>query len=362
MNLRLPGPTPLPQAVLDSMSRQIINHRGDESAALIKKVTGTVQQLCGTTGDIYLMTGSGWAGVESAVVNTIAPGDTVLCVSAGYFGETFAKIAQIHGAAVESLTFPDGAIIDPDAVAAQLRAMRNVKAVLVTHNESYTGVAHPLREIAAAVNENSAALLHVDAVSATGAIDTQMDAWGVDTICTASQKALMGSPGLSLIAVSERAFQASTQCKNPRFYFDWAPYHESCKSHSTPTTAALTILYGLAAAADLILAEGIANVYTRHERVAAFTRERVRDLGLELFAYQGYSPTLTAVRMPEGVSSDDVRVRAREHGVEFGASWSRLQGKVLRIGHMGMTTEAEIDEAVEVLGDVIAQLRHPGAK
>ncbi len=359
MNLRLPGPTPLPQVVLDSMSRQIINHRGDESAALLKKVTGTLQLLCGTTGDIYLMTGSGWAGVESAVVNTIAPGDVVLCVSAGYFGETFARIAQIHGAAVEMLAFPDGAIIDPDAVAAKLRTMQNVKAVLLTHNESFTGVAHPLREIAAAVRENSDAMLHVDAVSATGAIDTQMDLWGVDTICTASQKALMGSPGLSLIAVSERAFQTSTQCKNPRFYFDWAPYHESFKSNSTPTTAALTILYGLATAADLMLAEGIANVYTRHERVAAFTRERVRGLGLELFAYQGFSPTLTAVRMPEGISSDDVRTRAREQGVEFGASWSRLQGKVLRIGHMGMTTEADIDEAVEVLGDVIAQLRQP---
>ena len=357
MNLRLPGPTPLPQAVLNSMSRQIINHRGDESARLIKKINDTLQRLCGTSGDIYLMTGSGWAGVESAVVNTLAPGDTVLCASAGYFGETFAKIAQIHGAAVEMLSFPDGAIVDPDAVAVKLRAMRDVKAVLMTHNESFTGVAHPLREIAAAVRDNSDALLHVDAVSATGAIDTQMDAWGVDTICTASQKALMGSPGLSLIAVSERAYQASTQCKNPRFYFDWAPYHESFKVNSTPTTAALTILYGLEAAADLILAEGIDNVYARHERVATFTRERVRGLGLELFATQGFSPTLTAVCMPEGIDGDKVRTLARDQGVEFGGSWSRLQGKILRIGHMGMTTEADIDDAVEVLGDVIAQLR-----
>lgn len=357
MNLRIPGPTPLPQPVLDAMSRQIINHRGAESELLIKKINDTMQALCGTKGDIYLMTGSGWAGVESAVVNTIAPGDTVLCLSAGYFGEVFAKVAQVHGANVEMLTFPDGEIIDPDAVAAKLRGMSNVRAVLMTHNESFTGVAHPLREIAAAVRNNSGALLHVDAVSATGAIDTQMDAWGVDTICTASQKALMGSPGLSLIAVSERAWQASTQCTNPRFYFNWAQYHESFKSNSTPTTAALTIIYGLAAAADLMQAEGIPNVYARHERVAAFTRDRVRGLGLECFAQQGHSPTLTAVSMPEGVNSDEVRARARELGVEFGASWSRLQGKVLRIGHMGMTTEADIDEAIEVLGDVVAQLR-----
>ncbi len=358
MNLRIPGPTPLPQPVLDAMHRQIINHRGIESQAMIKTISTTLQTLCGTRGDIYLITSSGWGGVESALINTIAPGDKVLCATAGYFGEQFGEIARTFGADVEMLVFPDGAIVDPDAVAAKLRGRHNVKAVLLTHNESFTGVVHPLKEIAAAVRANSDALLHVDAVSATGAIDTQMDAWGIDTLCTASQKALMGPPGLSLVAVSERAWQASTTCKNPRYYFNWKPYHEHFADYSTPTTAALTIIYGLAAAAEMMLAEGIPNVYARHERVAAFTRERVRGLGLDLFAQaNGYSPTLTAVRMPDGVSGDEVRTTAREHGVEFGASWSRLQGKIIRIGHMGMTTEADIDEAIEVLGDVMAQLR-----
>ena len=358
MNLRIPGPTPLPQPILDAMHRQIINPRGEETPILIKTICTTLQALCGTSGEIYLMTASGWGGVESALLNTVSPGDTVLCLSAGYFGEKFGDIARIFGATVEGLTFPDGAIIDPDAVATKLRSMRDVKAVLVTQNESYTGVMHPLKEIAAAVRANSNALLHVDAVSATGAMDTQMDDWGVDTICTASQKALMGSPGLALVAVSDRARQISTQCKNPRFYFDWQPYHEHYKDYSTPTTAAMTIIYGLAAAAEMIQSEGIPNVYARHERVAAFTRDRVRGLGLTLFAEpNGYSPALTAVQMPEGISSDDVRLLARQHGVEFGASWSRLQGKILRIGHMGMTTEADIDEAVEVLGDVVAQLQ-----
>ena len=360
MNLRLPGPTPLPQPVLDAMHRQIINHRGAESQALVKTVVTTLQALCGTTGEVYLMTSSGWGGIESAVLNTIAPGDKVLCASAGYFGEQFGEIARTFGADVDMLSFPDGEIINPDAVAIKLRTMKDVKdvkAVLVTHNESFTGVAHPLKEIAAAVRANSDALLHVDAVSATGAIDTQMDAWGIDTICTASQKALMGSPGVSLIAVSERAWQASTQCKNPRYYFDWKPYHEHFADYSVPTTAALTVIYGLVAAAEMMLAEGIPHVYARHERVAAFTRERVRGLGLDLFAEaNGYSPTLTAVRMPAGIDGDAVRTLAREQGVEFGGSWDRLQGKIIRIGHMGMTSEADIDEAVEVLGDVMAQL------
>lgn len=358
MNLRIPGPTPLPPRVLDAMHRQIINHRGTESQQLVKTITTALQALCGTKGDIYLMSASGWGGVESAVINTISPGDKVLCTTAGYFGEEFGRLAQTYGADVETLAFPDGHIIDPDAVAAKLREMSNVKAVLVTQNESFTGVLHPLREIAAAVRNNSDALIHVDAVSATGAVETEMDAWGIDTICTASQKALMGPPGMSLVAVSERAYQASTQCNNPRYYYHWKPYHEHCKDFSTPTTAAVTTMYALAAAAEMIMAEGVANVYTRHKRIAAYTREKVCATGLGLFAQpNAYSPALTAVRMPEGVSSDDVRNQAREHGVELGASWFRLQGKIIRIGHMGMTHEADIDEAVAVLSQTVAALK-----
>jgi aspartate aminotransferase-like enzyme len=358
MNLRIPGPAPLPQTILDAMHRQTINHRGAESQAMVKTICTAMQALCGTTGEIYLMTASGWGGVESALVNTVSPGDSVLCASSGYFGEEFGAMARLFGADVTELTFPDGEVVDPDAVAAKLRSMKNVKAVLLTHNESYTGVANPLKEIAAAVRANSAALLHVDAVSATGAIETRMDEWGVDTICTASQKALMGPPGMALVAVSERAYRASELCQNKRYYFHWKDYHEHFKDFTTPTTSALTVIFALAAAADMILAEGIDNVYARHERIAAFTRERVRGLGLELFAHAGHSPTLTAVRMPAGVSGDDVRAIARdEHGVEFGASWYRLQGKLIRIGHMGITAAEDIDHAVEVLGDVVAQLR-----
>jgi aspartate aminotransferase-like enzyme len=349
--------------VLKSMSRQIIPHRGEESQRIIKALNDAMQAFCGTQSDIYLMTGSGWAGVESTIVNTVSPGDSVLCASAGYFGEEYGETARIYGANVEMLSFPDGAIIDPDAVAAKLRTMRNVKAVLMTHNESYTGVLHPLREIAAAVHANSDALLHVDAVSATGGVDTQMDAWGVDSICTASQKAMMGTPGLAMMAVSERAYQASRECKNPRVYFDWSMYREAYQNLTTPTTAAITIMFGLAASSEILLAEGVQNVYARHARVAAFTRERVKGLGLELLAEPaGYSPTLTSVRMPEGVNGDDVRNIAREQGVEFGGSWSRLQGKILRLGHMGMTHESDIDHAVEVLGDAVEATRRMAAE
>ncbi len=210
---------------------------------------------------------------------------------------------------------------------------------------------------------NSDALLHVDAVSATGAIDTQMDAWGLDTVCTASQKALMGPPGLSLVAVSERARKVSETCANRALLLRLEGLPRiTLRRYETPSTTAISVIYGLAAAAEMILAEGVANVYARHESVAAFTRERVRGLGLEVFAVAGYSPTLTAVRMPEGINGDDVRIAARDQGVEFGGIWGRLQGKILRIGHMGATSHADIDQAIEVLGDVMAQMRADPSK
>jgi aspartate aminotransferase-like enzyme len=293
------------------------------------------------------------------VVNTITPGDKVLCLSAGNFGEHFGDLAKIFGADVEMQIFPDSKIIDPDEVAKKLKGMKDVKAVLVTHNESFTGVLHPLKEIAEAVHAHSDALIHVDAVSATGGVDTQLEAWGLDTVCTATQKALMASPGMAVVAVSERAFQTGLLNKNPRYIHDWRLFRESLKQSMTPSTTSMSVLFGLSKAMEMIQAEGIENVYARHLRVAAFTRQRILDLGMGLSLFpepRGYSPTLTAVKLPEGVNGDEVRARAKVQGVELGGAWYRLQGKILRIGHMGMTTEADIDHAIEVLGDVMAGL------
>jgi aspartate aminotransferase-like enzyme len=358
MNLRIPGPTPLPENILRAHGQQIDDHRGARSQGMIKRIVTLIKQMAGTQGDVFLSSSSGWGAMEGILVNTVSPGDKVLCLGAGHFGETFGKIAAVFGADVAHQTFRDGGIIEPDAVAATLKTMRNLKAVLMTHNESFTGVIHPLKEIAAAVRANSDALLLVDSVSALGAVETQMDTWGIDAIGSASQKALMGAPGLGVMVVGERAWQAGTQCKNPRYYWDWKIYRDNMANWTTPSTTALTVIYGLAEAADMINKEGLANVYARHERVAAFTRARVQALGLDLFAEpRGYSPTLTAVTMPDGVNGEEVRVQGRAHGVEFGSSWGRLQGKIIRIGHMGMTTEAEIDDAMEALGDVVASLR-----
>lgn len=358
MNFRLPGPTSLPADVLDAMRKQMIDHRGAEFADLLRRITATTQALCGARQDLFFLSGSGWAGVESMIANTLNAGDRALAVSAGYFGEKFGEIAAVYGVNVESLTFPDGAPLDPDAVAAYLRAHPGIRAVLLTHNESYTGVLHPLGELAAAIRASSDALILVDAVSALGGVATQFDAWGIDALSAASQKALMGPPGIATVAVGPRAWEAYKTARAPRFSMDWAQYRDYFHQGMTPFTPSLAVMNALDVAAARIRAEGIEAVLARHERVAAFTRERVRGLGLALFANPGaYSPTLTAVRMPDDVNGDAVRVIAREMGVELGGSWGRQQGRLLRIGHMGATSEAEIDEAVEVLGEAVARAR-----
>ena len=358
MNFRLPGPTALHPHVLAAMQKSMIDHRGAESVRMVRRLVALYQQILGTTQDVYMMTSSGWGGVESLLVNTIAAGDRVLNVSAGFFGEKFGAMAQAFGAEVESLRFADGYIIEAQAVAAKLRSMSDVKAVLLTQNESYTGVLHPLGEIARAIRENSDALILVDAVSASGATETRMDEWGIDGLATASQKALMGPPGMGIFAVSERAWQAYARTKTPRVYFDWGPYKEHLNMGTVPSTAALPVLYALNAAADLIEAEGLANVYARHERIAAFTRACVAKMGLKVLSQpNAHSPALTAVLMPEGVNGDKVRATMNEMDVAVGGSWGRLQGKIIRIGHMGAVTEADIDDAMEVLGDAIAKNR-----
>lgn len=358
MNFRLPGPTALHPHVLAAMQHPMIDHRGTESVGMMRRLVALYQQILGTSQDVYMVTSSGWGGVESLLINTIATGDLVLNISAGFFGERFGAMAQTYGAKVESLQFPDGHIIEAQAVAEKLRGMKDVKAVLLTQNESYTGVLHPLGDITRAIREHSDALILVDAVSASGAVETRMDEWGIDGIATASQKALMGPPGMGIFAVSPRAWQAYARATTPRVYFDWAIFREHLKLGTVPSTAALPVLFALNAAADLIEQEGLANVYARHQRIAAFTRARTEALGLQVLSQaNAHSPTLTAVMMPEGVNGDKVRATMLDMGVAVGGSWGRLQGKIIRVGHMGAVTEADIDDAMEVLGEAIAKNR-----
>ena len=356
MNLRIVGPTPLPDAVREALARQMINHRGPEFAELTHDLVRRMQWAYQTKNEVLLLSCSGTGALEAAVVNTVSPGDRVLAVCIGVFGDRFATIAQAFGGQVTRLEAPWGCAADPDSVRQHLRENPGYKAVLFTANETSTGVLNPVRELAQAVREESDALVLVDAISALGAVDIPVDEWGMDIVLTGSQKAWMLPPGLAMASVSQRAWQAVEACTSPRFYFDFRAYRKSQAKGQCPYTPPVGLFFALQVALQLMEAEGLKECFARHQRVAAHTRGAVQRLGLRLFPQEGFwSPTVTAVSAPEGVDADELRgIMRTEYDVVTAGGQQSLKGKILRFGHMGSVTEAELDDAVRALEKALA--------
>lgn len=357
-NLRIPGPTPLPEAVLRALSQPMISHRSAEFKQLFKGLLADLRRIFETEGDVLLLAASGTGGMEAAVVNTVRPGDAVLAVSIGYFGDRFAAIAETCGAQVTRLTFPWGQAADPEAVKAQLETQPDVRAVLVTHNETSTGVTSDLESIAAAVHSlgDDAPLLIVDAVSSVGAIDLPTDAWGCDIVVTCSQKALMAPPGIALISVSPRAWRVIERTPTRSYYFDLKALRKRAAEGETPATPPVSDMFALRAGLDLILQEGLPNVFARHQHVGEYTRRGILELGLGLLADPRFaSDTVTAVTFPPGMDADAIRGRLRqEFGIVLGGGQGPLKGQVARIGHMGYVSEADIAAVLSALRAVLA--------
>ncbi len=350
MNLRIPGPTPCPDPVLQAMRRQMINHRGEEFRDLLFKITGQLKKFFKTENDLFILTGSGTGGMEAAVVNFLSPGDHVLVLSNGVFGERFAAIAEAFGANVERLSFPWGTAIRPEAVREALRRNSKIKAVFVVHNETSTGLTNDLRSIARVVREFEK-LLIVDAVSSLGCIELETDEWGCDVVVTASQKGWMSPPGLAFISVSELAWRYHAEAKMPRFYWDLSKAKRFFEQGQTPWTPAMSTLFALSAALDLMEAEGLENIFERHRRIGEKVRAGIKALGLSLFPEEEYaSNTVTAVRAPEGLDvAKLLKILREEHGVVLAGGQERLRGKIFRIGHLGMVREEDIEEVLEKL-------------
>jgi len=349
-NLRTPGPTPVPPTVLAAMAQPMINHRGPEFAALIGGVTAKLKHFFQTENDLLILTGSGTGGLEAAVVNLLSPGDQVLAVSIGVFGDRFAEIARVFGAQVTKLDFPWGQPADPAAIQAQLAAHPQIKAVLVTHNETSTGVTNDLESISQAVRGFDK-LLVVDAISSVGSLDLPADRWGCDMVIGGSQKGWMVPPGLVFVTVSPKAWQAATQARMPRFYWDLASAKRTLERGQTPATPAVSILYGLVESLRLMMEEGLPGIVERHRQVAERCRQGAKALGLELFARPGYeSNTVTAVKVPSGVDAKALLKALREkHDIVLAGGQASLSGKIFRIGHLGYVYEEDIDEVLAAL-------------
>ncbi len=362
VHLLIPGPTPLPPEVRQAMARPMINHRGEEFGRMLAEVLDGLRRIFQTAGTVLPFTASGTGGLEAAVANVLSPGDRVLALVGGSFGERFAAVARGFGAEVVPLEVEWGRAVDPDDVRRALRTHPEVRAVLVTHNETSTGVTHPLWEIAQAVRAGGDALLLVDAVSSLGAVDLQADAWGLDVVVAGSQKALMGPPGAVFLSVSERAWEASRTARAPRWYFSWerARAEISPGRALMPFTPPLPVLYALAVSVPMILAEGLPARFARHRRLGQATREGVAALGLQLLADPRHaSDTVTAVRVPEGVDGRQLVRRLRECNVVVAGGQGRLEGRIIRIGHMGAVADADIAAALRALEHVLPALGHP---
>jgi alanine-glyoxylate transaminase/serine-glyoxylate transaminase/serine-pyruvate transaminase len=347
--LQIPGPTLVPERVVRAMSQPVIDHRGPRFEALVHDCWNGLKGVFQTErGQIALFPGSGTGAWEATIVNTLSPGDRVLAGVNGFFAAGFARTATAFGVEVERLAAPYGAAVPPDQLEARLRAdtAHEVRAVLVVHNETSTGVTSDVAGVRAALERaGHPALLLVDTVSSLASIDFRFDAWGVDVALTGPQKGLMLPPGMAILAVSERAIAASEKARCPRAYWDWQPVFERNRRGQYPYTPATTLLFGLREALAMLHEEGLPQVFRRHARLAEACRRAVRAWGLELLCLDParYSDTVTAVVMPSGLDADDVVTRAWQRlELSLGLGLGDVKGKVFRIGHLGSLNELDL--------------------
>ncbi|MBA2381712.1 MAG: alanine--glyoxylate aminotransferase family protein [Chloroflexi bacterium] len=329
----------------------MINHRGPEFAAMLGRILDGMKPFFGTTSDVAMLTCAGSGGLEAAIVNTLSPGDRVLGVSIGSFGDRFAKIAGIYGADVTKIEVEWGYAADPAVVRDALAANPGYRAVLLTHNETSTGVMNPVAELAAAIRDVAPeTLILVDSVSGLGAVPFEMDAWGIDLVVTGSQKAWMAAPGLAMIAASERGWAAIETAKMPRFYLDLRSHRESAALGQTPFTPAIAVVYQVDEGLRLMHAEGKDGVFARHEACAAAARAGLETLGFSLFADPRFaSKTVTAANLPDGHDWKPFNTAIKSHGVVLAGGQGKLTGKIFRLGHLGSVTVDEILGVIAVL-------------
>ena len=339
-NLRIPGPTMLPPSVREAGGRQMINHRGPEYAALQNRIIAAIKPFFGTVNDVLLLTCAGSGGLEAAVVNVLSPGDRVVAVTTGAFGDRFATVAEVYGADVRRLAVEWGRAAEPAALRAVMAEERNVRAVLLTHNETSTAITNPVAELAAVAHELAPeALVLVDGVSSVGAIPFEADAWGVDIAITGSQKAWMAAPGMAFVAVSERAWAATETARMPRFYLDLRRHRDSAAAGQTPWTPAVAVMYQVDEGLRLMEAETPAALFARHHACAAATRAGLQAIRFDLVADPRFaSDTVTAAWIPDGLEWKAFNAEVKARGVVLAGGQGALKGRIFRVGHLGFVT------------------------
>lgn len=350
--LFLPGPVTVAPEVLEAAARPLVNHRGEEFASMLARITSALSPVFGTTQDVIVLGSSGTGGMEAVLTNLFSPGERLLSCAVGAFGLRFAEIARAYGCIVDELQTPVGEALDPQALRARLEAdrEREIAGVLLTHNETSTGVACDMAAFVPALRAHGAISL-VDSISGLGASEFRMEQWGYDAVVTASQKGFAAPPGVAMVSLSERAWQRAGRAGTPRYYFDLTRAREMAEQGETPWTPPISILYSLAVALERYHAEGMSAAFARHERYAAVVRRRLEQMGFTLVSKPGaHSPTVVAAYPPPQVESKSLLRALREkHAVVLAGGQGELAGKIVRFGTMGAVTDSDLGRALDAI-------------
>jgi aspartate aminotransferase-like enzyme len=355
--LRIPGPTPLPEAVVRAQSQPMIDHRGPEFARLLTEICEGAKRVFGTAGDVLLLTCSGTGGMESAVANLISAGDAAVVATCGNFGERWVSLLRAYGAEVVVLEAEWGQPVDPADLREVLRAHPEAEVVFLTHNETSTGVTNPIAALSRAARE-AGRLVVVDGVSSVSSMPFEVDAWGVDVAVSSSQKGWMAPPGIAFVTVGQRAWERQGRARSPRFYFDWTQAREWAAKGMTPATPAVGVLFAVREGIRMLEAEGLEKAYSRHRRIAEAAAAGLQALGFSLFAADGYrSATVTSAVPPPGVEVAALRQVLRErHGVVIAGGQGKMTGKMVRIGHLGAVSEGDIVQVLWAIEQALEAL------
>jgi aspartate aminotransferase-like enzyme len=366
--LMIPGPTPVPENVLLAMAKHPMGHRSGEFSAVMAEVTENLKWLHQTQNDLLILAASGTGAMEAGIINFLSPGDRVLVGCNGKFGDRWAEVCDAYGLNTEKITAEWGKPLDPEQFRAALEAdtAKTIKAVIITHSETSTGVLNDLETINRHVKAHGEALIIVDTVTSLGAVNIATDELGLDVVASGSQKGYMIPPGLSFVAVSAKAWKAYATATLPRFYFDLGKYKKDSAKNTTPFTPAINLIFALQAALQMMKAEGLENIFARHQRLTQATRSAVKAMGLPLLAAdENASAAITAV-MPDQVDAEKIRsVMKKRFDIVLAGGQDHLKGKIFRIGHLGFVGDRDILAAIASLEATLQELGYehfaPGA-
>lgn len=366
--LMIPGPTPVPEQVLLALSKHPIGHRSGEFSKIMAEVTANLKWLHQTENDVLVLTVSGTGAMEAGIINFLSPGDRVLVGCNGKFGERWAEMCAAFALEVDTVTADWGKALDPALFQEKLAAdtAKTIKAVIVTHSETSTGVLNDLETINRHVKAHGEALMIVDAVTSLGAVNLPIDAWGLDVVASGSQKGYMIPPGLGFVSVSAKAWDAYKTAKLPRFYLDLGPYKKTADKNTNPFTPPVNLVVALQAALRMMKAEGLESIFARHLRLMRATRAAIKALSLPLFAPdEAASPAITSVA-PATVDSEQIRsVMKKRFDIVLAGGQDDFKGKIFRIGHLGFVSDRDILAAIGALEATLRELGYdsltPGA-